>query len=85
MLHLNNYAGAIVSDSNTWFSPNGKYGFWRDSTTGPNSYFTSLDQWRSAMNADARSRTMIRGSMPRNSIGRSPAARRWTQEKHWPR
>jgi hypothetical protein len=58
MLHLNNYAGAIVSDSNAWFSPSGQYGFWRDSTSGPNSYFTSLDQWRSAMNADARSRTI---------------------------
>ena len=58
MIHLNNYAGAIVSDSNTWFSPNGKYGFWRDSTSGPNSYFTSLDQWRTAMNADARSRAI---------------------------
>jgi hypothetical protein len=58
MVHLNNYAGAIVSDSNTWFSPNGKYGFWRDSTSGPNSYFTSLDQWRSAMGADGRSRTI---------------------------
>ena len=58
MLHLNNYAGAIVSDLNTWFSPSGTYGFWRDSTSGPNSYFTSLDQWRGAMNADARSRTI---------------------------
>jgi hypothetical protein len=58
MLHLNNYAGAIVSDSNTWFSPNGKYGFWRDSASGPNSYFTGLDQWRTAMNADVRSHTI---------------------------
>jgi hypothetical protein len=57
MVHLNNYAGAITSDSNTWFSPNGRYGFWKDSSTGPNSYWTTLDQWRSAMNADAKSRT----------------------------
>jgi parallel beta helix pectate lyase-like protein len=58
MIHLYGYAGAILSDSNTWFSPNGKYGFWRDSASGPNSYFTSLDQWRSAMNADGRSRVV---------------------------
>jgi hypothetical protein len=58
MMHLNNYAGAIVSDSNAWFSPSGKYGFWRESTSGPNSYFTSLDQWRTAMHADARSRAI---------------------------
>jgi parallel beta helix pectate lyase-like protein len=57
LIHLNSYAGAIASDSNTWFSPNGKYGFWRDSPTGPNSYWTSLDQWRSGMTADARSHT----------------------------
>ena len=57
MIHLNNYAGTIASDSNTWFSANGTYGFWRDSTSGPNNYWTSLAQWRSGMNADARSRT----------------------------
>lgn len=58
IIHLNNHAGPIVSDSNIWFSPGGRYGFWRDSTTGPNSYWTSLDQWRSGMNADARSHTI---------------------------
>jgi hypothetical protein len=58
MIHLNNYAGAIASDSNIWFSPGGRYGFWRDSTGGPNSYWTTLDQWRAGMNADARSRTI---------------------------
>jgi hypothetical protein len=46
MIHLNTYAGAIASDSNLWFSPSGKYGFWRDSTIGLNSYWTTLDQWR---------------------------------------
>ena len=56
MIHLHNYSGAILSDSNTWFSPSGKYGFWRESTTGPNSYWTSLEQWRSGMGADAKSR-----------------------------
>ena len=58
MMHLNNYAGAIASDSNAWFSPDGRYGFWRDSTSGPNSYWTSLDQWQAGMNADRRSRTI---------------------------
>lgn len=58
MIHLNNYAGAIVSDRNTWFSPGGTYGFWRDSTAGPNSYWSSLDQWKSGMNADAKSRAV---------------------------
>ena len=58
MIHLNNYAGAIASDSNAWFSPSGRYGFWRDSTGGPNSYWTTIDQWRSGMNADRRSRTV---------------------------
>jgi hypothetical protein len=58
MIHLNNYAGALASDSNIWYSPSGRYGFWRDSTAGPDSYWTSLDQWRSGMNADARSRTI---------------------------
>ena len=48
----------IVSDSNVWFSPSGRYGFWRDSTSGPNSYWTSLDQWRNGTNADRRSRAI---------------------------
>jgi hypothetical protein len=58
MMHLNNYSGAIASDSNTWFSPNGRYGFWRDSTSGPNSYWTGLAQWQAEMNADRRSRAI---------------------------
>jgi hypothetical protein len=58
LIHLNNYAGTIVSDSNAWFSANGRYGFWRDSTSGPNSYWTSLDQWRNGTNADRRSRAI---------------------------
>lgn len=58
MIHLNNYAGTIASDSNAWFSPNGRYGFWRDSASGPNSYWTSLDQWRNGTNADRRSRAV---------------------------
>jgi hypothetical protein len=56
MIHLNNYTGTIASDSNAWFSPSGRYGFWRDSTTGPNNYWTSLEQWRNGTNADRRSR-----------------------------
>jgi hypothetical protein len=58
VIHLHSYAGAIASDSNTWFSPNGKYGFWRESAAGPNSYWTTLAQWQSGMNADARSRAI---------------------------
>jgi hypothetical protein len=57
MVHLHNYAGTFASDSNTWFSPKGKYGFWRESAGGPNSYWTSLAQWQGGMNADGRSRT----------------------------
>jgi hypothetical protein len=58
MIHLNNYAGSIASDSNAWFSPSGRYGFWRDSTAGPNSYWTSLEQWRNGTDADRRSRAI---------------------------
>ena len=58
MIHLNDYAGAIASDSNAWFSPSGRYGFWRDSSSGPNSYWTSLEQWRTGTNADRRSRAV---------------------------
>jgi hypothetical protein len=56
MVHLYNYSGTFVSDSNTWFSPNGTYAFWRESGSGLNSYWSSLEAWRSGMNADHRSR-----------------------------
>jgi hypothetical protein len=58
MIHLNDYSGSIASDSNAWFSPSGRYGFWRDSTGGPGSYWTSLEQWQAGMSADRRSRTI---------------------------
>jgi hypothetical protein len=58
MIHLNDYSGTIASDSNTWYSAGGRYGFWRDSDSGPNSYWTALDQWQGGMNADRRSRTV---------------------------
>jgi hypothetical protein len=56
MIHLYGHTGTFVSDSNVWFSPAGTYGFWRESASGPNSYWTTLEGWRSGMNADGRSR-----------------------------
>lgn len=58
MIHLYNVTGSFVSDSNTWFSPSGRYAFWRESPSGPNSYWSSLDAWRSGMNVDTRSRAV---------------------------
>jgi hypothetical protein len=56
MVHLYGHTGTFVSDSNVWFSPGGTYGFWRESASGPNSYWTTLDGWRSGMGVDGRSR-----------------------------
>ena len=58
MIHLYGHGGAFVSDSNIWFSPAGTYGFWRESAGGPNSYWTTLEGWRSGMSADGRSRAI---------------------------
>ena len=51
MVHLNNYSGAISSEANLWFSADGRYGFWRDGGSTSN-YWSSLEAWRSGMNAD---------------------------------
>lgn len=52
LVHLYNYSGAITSDFNRWFSTDGRYQFWRESSSGPNNYWSGLDGWRSGMNAD---------------------------------
>ena len=52
MVHLFDYVGAFESDSNIWFSTDGRYQFWSESSSGPNTYWTSLLQWRSGANAD---------------------------------
>ena len=57
MVHLFNYSGAIISDSNIWFSSDGRYQFWRESATASN-YWTGLSQWRSGMNADWASQSV---------------------------
>lgn len=57
MVQLYNYSGPITSDSNLWYSASGRYHFWRESPSGTNDYWSSLDGWRSGMNADWKSRT----------------------------
>ena len=52
MVHLDRYEGSLTSDGNIWFSPDGRYQFWRESSGGPASYWNDLSQWRSGMNAD---------------------------------
>ena len=66
MVHLNNYAGAIVSDSNTWFSPNGKYGFWRDSASGPQQLF---HQSRTVAKRDERRRQVAHDEFEARRLG----------------
>ena len=52
MAHFYQYEGALVSDGNIWFSPSGRYQFWRESASGPASYWSDLLQWRIGMNSD---------------------------------
>ena len=52
MVHLDRYEGALTSDGNIWFSPDGRYQFWREPAGGAASYWNDLSQWRSGMNAD---------------------------------
>ena len=52
MVHLDRYEGALTSDGNIWFSPDGRYQFWREPSGGAASYWSDLSQWRSGMNAD---------------------------------
>ena len=56
MVQLYFYSGPITSDNNLWFSADGRYGFWRESSTG-SSFWNSLAQWQMGMNADWSSRT----------------------------
>ena len=58
MVHLYDYVGALESDSNIWFSLDGRYQFWSESTAGANNYWTSLSQWRSGMNVDGSSQAV---------------------------
>ena len=55
MVHLYNYSGSITSDSNLYFHAGGQYQFWRESSSGSNSYW-NLAGWRTGMNADWQSR-----------------------------
>lgn len=52
MVHLYDYVGDFASDANIWFSLDGRYQFWSESSSASNFYWTSLSQWRSGMNAD---------------------------------
>ena len=58
MVHLYHYEGALISDGNIWFSPGGRYQFWRESADGAASYWTDLAQWRSAMSSDGSSQAV---------------------------
>src|SRR5205085_911334 len=49
------FTGALVSDHNVWYSPNGSYQFWREFTSGSSTYWTSLTEWQQGMNVDASS------------------------------
>jgi hypothetical protein len=52
MVHLYHHEGALISDGNIWFSPGGRYQFWREPANGAANYWTDLAQWRSGMNSD---------------------------------
>ena len=52
MVHLFDYSGALVSEANIWFSADGLYQFWRESSTAASSYWNGVSQWRSGMNVD---------------------------------
>ena len=52
MVHLYDYVGGFASDANIWFSLDGRYQFWSESSSASNFYWTSLSQRRGGMNAD---------------------------------
>ena len=58
MVHFYNYSGPLTSDGNIWFSPDGRYQFWREFSSGSGNYWTSLSQWRSGMNVDMNSQAV---------------------------
>lgn len=58
MVHLYGYDDPLTSDGNIWFSPDARYQFWREPSSGSASYWTSLTQWRSGMNVDWNSQAV---------------------------
>jgi hypothetical protein len=54
LVYTYQFTGTLVSDRNVWFSPNGRYEFWRETSAGTTRW-TSLAQWQQAMNVDGTS------------------------------
>jgi hypothetical protein len=52
LVHLFHYDGIPESDGNIWFSPDGRYQFWREAASGASNYWTSFSQWQTGMNID---------------------------------
>lgn len=58
MVQLYDYAGVFDSDANVWFSVDGRYNFWRETSTSGSHYWSSLQQWQSATSADRNSKAV---------------------------